>query len=112
MYADKSLFASVAIRVVRGYFLRIADCRLRGRPPERNDPSSVAALRRVEGDSVGGTPTGATGTVALPDRGCWARPVQNGRNWAVFKFLTVRDLISGTTRRGWLGKGRRHNAEC
>jgi hypothetical protein len=63
-----------------------------------------------EADSVGGTPTGATGTVALPDWGTGR--VRNQRKWAVFKSLTVRDLISRTTRRGCRNEGRRQNAEC
>src|SRR6266446_9767069 len=37
--------------------------------------------------------------------------VRSGTNWAVFKCLTVSDLISRTTRRGWVGKGRRQKAE-
>jgi hypothetical protein len=66
--------------------------------------TSTEANEGTEWDSVGETPTGATGTVALPD---WGDGPRNGRNRAVFKFLTVRDLISRTARRGCRNEGRR-----
>jgi hypothetical protein len=44
-----------------------------------------------EGEPVGGTPTGATGTIALPDWGTGR--ALNGGNRGVFKFLTVRLFI-------------------